>query len=654
MKKLFKKAVSIILSVSLVFCLGVSVICSAENTSVLYLCPRNDAAYTTVTSDGRVILGFVTSTKSGVHQSYDIKDVSLTNYLETLKDNISINDVNLCDAMSESTAIELSPTDGLLQIKIRYQQNGVAVKNPFGITSDTEGVHVTVNGGAAIGNYTLQSANAYYQIGETWSNSNGVKYAVPNSSDTQYYEDNEGKFNLVFYIRDENGSGFGDIALSETDAANIAKFIEINKTNYYTASESNSTLTYSINTNVPNYYRLQFRIGENSAGNPFGIDSASEGTFRVRLTEGVMSQTGYYVAPFDYSYDFATKTFSEYVESDSEYETKYLQPNSGLTGTSTTDANDFIVWFNIRDAIDSPTVQGYVSSDEENTSIVKENIYINGIKLADAITEDEKISLNIPNTSQTGNGQFYVTIKRYNEDGTDYENAFGISSETKGLRVALKEEISVVVGENTYNISPIDYYYSFSSGTYTALSGERYLVPHASSQVYNKERAIVKFYVRESITGGASTSVTTDETARNTIISALKVNGISASEACTSVTSGGDNSSYVQINLYLKDTSVLNNCEGFRLTLDEELIISGYYFPTFDYYCKLTANANEAQFVNFMTQCDVNGDTFFDIRDLVSIKIKLLAVNPDCDINLDGSSNSTDLSFIRKELLNSF
>lgn len=473
-----KRIFTAFMSFLLICCLLIPAITALADDTVMYLCPRNDSSYTQVTSDGRVILGLVTSSYSGVHKSYDIKDVKLSDYEQEVKDNIYVNSVKLSDAMSgeKGSAVELQLTDGLLLIKIRYLQNGSSYTNPFGITESTKGILVNIVGGTSFGSYILGSGDAYYTVGGTWQSISGVKYAVPHDSNTAYYESNGGKFNIVFYIRNENGSGFGDINLIDADAAQIADSMYINRVNYKEAMSENGTVTCSLNSSVRNYLQFQFRIGDANGGNPFSINNSTSGTFRISMSDGIVSNSGYYIAPFDYTYDFTTKTFSEYTgtddnvgggdndqgqggsddEPESDLPYRYLVPNSDTNLTYNVGDGRIAMWFNIRTAIGGPTISDTIT--EEMLEQLKAVMQINDIKISDAMAEDSTIVFR-----SLAAGQIQLLYRIKETSGEAHENPFGITEEnllTKGIKFSMSNGIELA---DTYYIPKSDVaYYNFN------------------------------------------------------------------------------------------------------------------------------------------------------------------------------------------------
>ena len=467
-----KRVLTAFLAFSLICCLLTPLISAfADGEKTMYLCPRNDSSYTQVTDD-RVILGVVTSSYSGVQKSYDIKDATLSDYESILIGSIYINGVQLKEALNSESknAVELQFSEGVLYIKIRYKDSrGASYSNPFSVTDTTKGIRLNVVGGATIGAYTLGTGDAYYTINDgTWEELKGVKYAEPHK-DTQYYETNDGKFNVVFYIRNEvGGPSFGDINLTDADMTKIMAVTEINKINYADARSQNSTVTYGLNPGIRNYFHLQFRIGENYGGNPFGIDSAESGTFRIKLTEGVVTQSGYYIAPFDYSYDFATKAFTQYVgddedptdpeEPESELPYRYLVPNSATDLTYDVGDGRIALWFNIRVASDGATIGDTLT--DEMLEQLKGIMQINDVTLSEAMDTDSTIVFR---SLAAGQIQILFRIKE-SADGPAHTNPFGITADNlykNGIKFSMTSGLELA---GTYYIPKSDVlYYNFNT-----------------------------------------------------------------------------------------------------------------------------------------------------------------------------------------------
>lgn len=501
-----KRALTAFLTFSLLCCFLTPLLTAFAEDSTMYLCPRNDTSYTQVTADGRVILGAVTSSYSGVHKSYDIKDVKLSEYEQTIKEKVYVNGIKLSEAMSgeNSSAVELQLTEGLMLIKIRFEQGSASVKNPFGITSNTKGVQLSVEGGASIGKYTLGSGDAYYYMKDSWKELKGVKYAEPHAN-TAYYSDS-GKFNVVFYVRNAvGGSGFNDINLVDLDMTEFMAVTEINKVNYAGAAATNSTIKYGLNSGQKNYFHLQFIIGSDFGGNPFSIDNATSGTFRIKLTEGIVTQSDYYIAPFDYSYDFATKSFSVYAgtddedgeggepeEPDTDLPFRYLVPNSQSDLTYNVGDGRIALWFNIRETVGGSTISDTMT--DAMLGQLKEIIQINDVKLSDAMSTDSSIVFR---SLSAGTVQILFRIKE-SADGPEHTNPFGITEgnlNTKGIKFSMTNGFELA---DTYYIRKADAaYYNFNTGKWedkdipeipegpVEIEGD-YIVPRADDTLMKK------------------------------------------------------------------------------------------------------------------------------------------------------------------------
>ncbi len=669
------KKLSILTAIALILCMVFIPGLSAAADGVDgYILPRNSNPYTYLTGEGRVILGI--QYRGGAYSPGTLANTSkvietfVTNAETSIKEGVYINGVKLADALAKADGtVKLSDigNESWMQIQIRYADavTSAPVENPFHV-HEGDGIAFHFEAGQVL-DYNIGETNAYLPWNGNWQAINGIKYAVlRNTSDgVAYYPDNMGKFNFTFNVRNGNAISYGNcdaVALTDNDVANIAKVTEINGVNYYNKADGD-TVKY-VRGGVHQYY-YQFRVGAGSVGNPFGIAAADNGSFHFAMTAGVLTASNYYIAPCDFAYDLATRTQGEYVPPVIEVDgaLRNLVPNEsraadgswGLTGPSVDVPGRYYVWFNVRNTDDNSTVPGYVVKTDANFAPVKENLYINGVNLGDAMDKDSSVEIIVPDHSSTGNGQFYVSFVNADEDGNDVENPFGIYNSTRGFRVQLTEAISLSVGSSEYHLNPIDYYYTAATEKFSFVKGEKALVPSDSSQNYNNQRAISKFYLR-NLDDNKPVGITLTEADRNNIADALYINGQPLmSGICTNVTtSSGAGGGYFQLNMFIfgdNDNTVgITDDSGFRMTLDGDVMISGYLVHGFDVFCHYTNTDGQAQFKDFIACADANGDAEVNVLDLVRVK-KIMAASENYDANLDGDTDAEDLTFVRSAIL---